>query len=271
MTTVVTRAAKGSRLTWGEVDANFTNLNADKVETINPTSSGTLTHSGAIVLSGSGKRITGDFSNVTAANRLMFQTSTVDSVTSVGAIPNGTGAFSQFDAYSFNDPSNSSIARLRCAATDVQIISGANGTGTFLPMTFYTGGSERMRVDTAGNVLVTSPAGLGYGTGAGGTVTQAISKATAVTLNKPTGQITMHNAALAANTVVTFVLNNNLIADGDTLTVNVRSGASDSSAYVIWTAVAATGAVNVYVWNRSGTSYSDALVLKFNLHKGALT
>jgi hypothetical protein len=32
MATIVTRAAKGSPLTHVEVDANFTNLNTDKVE-----------------------------------------------------------------------------------------------------------------------------------------------------------------------------------------------------------------------------------------------
>ena len=53
---------------------------------------------------------------------------------------------------------------------------------------------------------------LGYGTDAGGTVTQATSKSTAVTLNKPCGQITMNNAALAANTSVAFLFNNSLLA-----------------------------------------------------------
>jgi len=33
MTTIVTRAGKGSPLSWGEVDNNFTNLNTDKLET----------------------------------------------------------------------------------------------------------------------------------------------------------------------------------------------------------------------------------------------
>jgi hypothetical protein len=32
MTTIVTRVGKGSTLTWNEVDANFTNLNADKLD-----------------------------------------------------------------------------------------------------------------------------------------------------------------------------------------------------------------------------------------------
>jgi hypothetical protein len=39
MTTITTRAGKGSQLSWNEVDANFTNLNTDKLET----SGGTLT------------------------------------------------------------------------------------------------------------------------------------------------------------------------------------------------------------------------------------
>ena len=33
MSTIVTRAGKGSRLTWAEADANFDNLNTDKIET----------------------------------------------------------------------------------------------------------------------------------------------------------------------------------------------------------------------------------------------
>jgi hypothetical protein len=39
MTTITTRAGKGSQLSWSEVDGNFTNLNNDKLET----SGGTIT------------------------------------------------------------------------------------------------------------------------------------------------------------------------------------------------------------------------------------
>lgn len=35
MSTITTRTAKGSELTWAELDANFTNLNTDKVEGTN--------------------------------------------------------------------------------------------------------------------------------------------------------------------------------------------------------------------------------------------
>jgi hypothetical protein len=47
MTTIVTRAGKGSSLTWTEGDANFTNLNNDKLEAngaLGTPSSGTLTN-----------------------------------------------------------------------------------------------------------------------------------------------------------------------------------------------------------------------------------
>lgn len=41
MSTIVTRAGKGSALTWVEADANFTNLNTDKAELASPTFTGT--------------------------------------------------------------------------------------------------------------------------------------------------------------------------------------------------------------------------------------
>jgi hypothetical protein len=51
MSTIVTRASKGSTLTFTEADANFDNLNNDKVEEVNPTTSGTLAHTGAATIS----------------------------------------------------------------------------------------------------------------------------------------------------------------------------------------------------------------------------
>lgn len=42
MSTIVTRTGKGSALTWAEADANFTNLNGDKVEKSGDTMTGAL-------------------------------------------------------------------------------------------------------------------------------------------------------------------------------------------------------------------------------------
>ena len=117
-------------------------------------SSGTLTHSGDVVLSGSGKRITGDFSNATFVNRVMFQTSTVNGNTVVSTLPNGSSTTSGFRAYGsdnlFDGVSADLIASI--SSGEVRLVSNAYGAGAYLPMTFHTGGSERMRIDTSGNV-----------------------------------------------------------------------------------------------------------------------
>lgn len=125
--------------------------------------------------------------------------------------------------------------------------------------------TERMRIDSSGNVLVTNAAGLGYGTGAGGTVTQATSKATAVTLNKPTGQITMHNAALAAGAEIGFTLINSLVTSSDTAVIHPISPFSGYS--LRWFVDA--GAVGIYVKNVSAGSLSEAVKLNFAIIKGA--
>jgi hypothetical protein len=126
-----------------------------------PTTSGTivttagaasLTTSGNLTFTGTGNRITGDFNNATVANRVIFQTSTANSNTVLTVIPNGTatGVNSQFCNNS--DPTNSSISQLVINATEASVRSAILGTGTYLPLTMYTGGSERLRIDTSGNV-----------------------------------------------------------------------------------------------------------------------
>jgi hypothetical protein len=122
-----------------------------------------LTDSGNLTFTGTGNRITGDFSNATVANRVSFQTSTVNGATSVYILPNGTSPTSQFVAVNNSDPTNASVLQLQVNATDYQIRGGITGTGTYLPMTFYTGGSERMRVDTSGNVGIGTSSPSSYG------------------------------------------------------------------------------------------------------------
>lgn len=108
--------------------------------------------SGNLTFSGAAQRITGDMSNATVANRLMFQTSTANSSTSVNAIPSGTGTTANIRAVNNSTPTNASFVGVDVTATEAQIVSGVYGTGTNLPMAFYTGGSERVRIDTSGNV-----------------------------------------------------------------------------------------------------------------------
>jgi hypothetical protein len=374
---------------------------------------------GTITIGGTAPRITGDFSNATFASRVAFQTSTVNGATQLSAIPNGTGTVSTLQLYNNSDIANSSRTNLAIISTEARLSSDITGTGTYLPMTFYTGGSESVRIgsgaasatdkgtvgigytaltgvgnnglavlgnvgigtsspgykltvagasgsavvnlletgvrswairaggaatntfdiadltaaatrmtidssgnvgigttspsslldltgndptlrftdnagspastfsirstdgtlkfrdvtnssdrvtiDSSGNLLVISAAGLGYGTGSGGTVTQATSKSTGVTLNKPTGQITMNNAALAGNTAVVFRLNDSLIASVDT----VIYAASGNGNYEITTHAIFAGAVDIRVTNATVGSLSEALVINFSILKGA--
>jgi hypothetical protein len=132
-------------------------------------------------------------------------------------------------------------------------------------MAVSTGGSERARIDSSGNLLVTNAAGLGYGTGAGGTVTQATNKGTAVTLNKPTGQVTTNNAALASGATVSFSINNSIITATDNIMVVVTGGSS----YTVQPAFVSGGVANIRLTNITGGSLSEAVVINFAVIKGA--
>lgn len=112
-----------------------------------------------------------------------------------------------------------------------------------------------------------SSAGIGYATGAGGTVTQITSKTTGVTLNKVCGQITMNNAALASGVVATFTLTNSAIAATDIVHVHMSGGGTVGSYFVMVDSVSA-GSCQISVRNYSGGSLSEAIVLNFNVIKG---
>jgi hypothetical protein len=112
------------------------------------------TITGDLNFSGNGRRITGDFSNATIANRVMFQTSTVNSATQVSVVPNGTGTVATFAARNNSNPTDSGVFAVGVSSLEASLNSTINGTGTYLPMTFYTGGAERMRIDTSGRVTM---------------------------------------------------------------------------------------------------------------------
>ncbi len=98
--------------------------------------------------------------------------------------------------------------------------------------------------------------------GEGGDVTQATSKATAVSLDKKCGRITMNNAALAANTSVSFALTNSTIAEHDVLVINHK--ATGIGNYV-FNAVCASASASITVTNITSSAHSEAIVLSFAL------
>jgi hypothetical protein len=121
-------------------------------KSVNQDESSNVTVPANFTLSGTAARITGDFSNATVANRVAFQTSTTNSSTSLTLISNGTGSQSSINIINNSDPTNAATLNLLCNASESRVNSGIFGTGTYLPLTIYTGGSERLRIDTSGNV-----------------------------------------------------------------------------------------------------------------------
>ena len=117
---------------------------------------GTLNVSGDVAFAGTGRRITGDFSNATQSDRIFFQTTTAGGGTSVGAIPDATGGNSAFNAFGSPDPVNSPLLQLRAGTdtADVRISATRTGSGAFVPMLFFTNGLERARITTDGEVMV---------------------------------------------------------------------------------------------------------------------
>lgn len=132
---------------------------------------GALSASGNLTFSSTGQRITGDMSTSTHVNRLAFQTSTVNGATSPFILPNGTSSTTQLVLSSAADPTNCSYFSVgMISATDARLNSSLLGSGSYLPMTFYTGGSERMRIDTSGNMGIgatTINSKISFGTSAG--------------------------------------------------------------------------------------------------------
>lgn len=123
---------------------------------------------------------------------------------------------------------------------------------------------ERMRIDSSGNVRVTNPAGLGYGTGAGGTVTQATSRTTGVTLNKPTGAITLVSAA-GSTSWQSFTVTNSLVAATDLVKVSQKSG---TDKYMTHVTNVAAGSFQITFATTGGTT-TEQPVFSFALIKGA--
>ena len=125
----------------------------------------------------------------------------------------------------------------------------------------------------SGNITIISPALLGYDTGAGGTVTQSTDKSTAVTLNKPCGQIMMNNAALASGAIVWFTLNNSLVSPTDLVVVNVQWNAlTNPTVYSVSAApYEVAGSIMVALKNESAGSLSNAVVLNYAIIKGVVS
>lgn len=100
----------------------------------------------------------------------------------------------------------------------------------------------------------------------GGVVTQATSKSTAVVMDRIGGQITMHNAALAAGTTVSFTWTNSRIAASDIPVAAISSGGT-AGAYTVTVTAVAAGSCQISVRNETAGALGEALVLNVGVIK----
>jgi hypothetical protein len=104
--------------------------------------------------------------------------------------------------------------------------------------------------------------GIGYVTGAGGTVTQATSRTTGVTLNKVCGAITLVSAAGTA-TWQAFTVTNSAVAATDTIRVVQKSG---TDKYMIHVTAVAAGSFEISYATTGGTT-TEQPVFNFTVVK----
>jgi len=114
-----------------------------------------------IILDSNNNLIQGDFDNATLNNRTKLQTTTTNATTNVYVAPNGSSTSAGVSVANNSSLTNASkIVMATNGTTDTQIISGVNGSGTYLPLSFYTNNALAMQVATSGNVGIgtSSPA-----------------------------------------------------------------------------------------------------------------
>jgi hypothetical protein len=116
-------------------------------------------------------------------------------------------------------------------------------------------GNPRWYIDNTG--------ASGYGPSTGGTVTQATSRTTGVTLDKPTGAITLVSAA-GTTSWQSFTVTNNTVAATDTVIVSQKSG---TDLYQIFVTNVAAGSFQITFATTGGTT-TEQPVFNFALIKG---
>jgi parallel beta-helix repeat protein len=158
--------------------------------------------------------------------------------------------------------SQKTFARIQSAATTAT--AGAEA-GDLRLYTIQAGTvTESLRLNGTGAVLAFGAGGMGYGTGAGGTVTQTTGRTTGVTLNKPSGQITLVSAA-GSTTWASFTLTNSVIGLADSIVVSQRSG---TDLYEIHVTNVSTGSCVISFRTTGGTT-TEQPVFNFSVRKGA--
>ncbi len=130
---------------------------------------------------------------------------------------------------------------------------------------------------TGGNMLVVgASSALGYGDGAGGTVTQSVggAKSLSVSLNRATGKIIMSNSVMAASTITSMLFGNSVLGVTDLLMLqymgNGLAGTSKRE-YSLSASIVAPGAAAIQVKSLNNFADASSIFVGFAVIKGTIT
>lgn len=133
--------------------------------------------------------------------------------------------------------------------------------------TVINGATKFVIGNTGGTInygnFVTIGDGIGYATGSGGTVIQTPLRSSGVTINKPTGSITLASA-LGTTSWGNFTVTNSTVAATDTIIVNQKSGTDE---YQIFVTNIIAGSFRITFATTGGTT-TEQPVFNFNVIKG---
>jgi hypothetical protein len=147
--------------------------------------------------------------------------------------------------------------------------NGVSGTVSSGAFSFSLGAITPSSATATGGILSSgATAGVGYATGAGGTVTQSTNRTTGVTLNTVCGQITCNSTSLAANANATFTVTDSAVVAGDTVTVNMASYSTGLPMCWVQSVNGSGGSFQITVRNmHASTADTTADKINFTVHK----
>jgi len=139
MSSIVTRAGKGSALSYAEVDANFTNLNTDKLQSTSSAAILTLTSASIAAL--------------TATSATIGALGTPGSGTLTNCTVDGTNPIGYRDLPAVGTKTSSYTLAVADVGKYVQV--GASGSITIPDATFAEGDAISIFNNTSGNITIT--------------------------------------------------------------------------------------------------------------------
>lgn len=122
-------------------------------------------------------------------------------------------------------------------------------------------------IASGGAIQSTSPtSGVGYATGAGGSVTQTTSLSTGVTLNAVCGKIITFNGNIAANSYESFTFTNSAIGDDDVVVVTLTNLLT-AVGNVTVSYYGGVGSKYIILRNHTASAVSGSCTIKFAVIK----